>query len=48
MEQTDRSQRGGRWRDWNRLAKEHVYTHGPWTDNNVVKAGRDARWRGAK
>ena len=40
MEQSDISQRGGWWKDWKKLVKEHIciYAKPMDTDNNVVKA----------
>ena len=45
MEQTDRSWRGEGWKDWKRLAKEHIciYAEPMDTDNSVVKAREGAK-----
>lgn len=47
MEQTDRSQSGGKWgRYWKRLAKEHrcIYAEPMDTDNNMVEDQDGGAW----
>ena len=52
MEQSDISQRGGWWKDWKKLVKEHIciYAKPMDTDNNVVKAevGNRTWWKWRK